>query len=50
MLSDEKLQSQRELRHAASGITSARSTKLYADNSYEDSGSSVAGEEEGSIV
>ena len=32
------------------GITSARSTRLGADYSYEDSGSCVSGEEEGGIV
>ena len=32
------------------GITSARSTRLYTDYSYEDSGWCVAGEEEGGIV
>ena len=31
-------------------ITSARSTRLGADYSYEDSGSCVSGEEEGGIV
>ena len=31
-------------------ITSARSTRLYTDYSYEDSGWCVAGEEEGGIV
>ena len=33
-----------------SPITSARSTRLGADYSYEDSGSCVSGEEEGGIV
>ena len=32
------------------GITSARSTRLGADYTYEDSGSCVSGEEEGGIV
>ena len=35
---------------AAQPITSARSTRLGADYSYEDSGSCVSGEEEGGIV
>ena len=37
-------------REPATSITSARSTKLSAEYSHEDSGSSVAREEEGGIV
>ena len=39
-----------ELNYMAWAITSARSTRLYTDCSYEDSGWCVAGEEEGGIV